>query len=44
MSKTTWYKYAATLNIKRLKPKTIKTNGKGMRASAPNELWHADVT
>jgi putative transposase len=44
MSKSTWYKYAAILCIKRLKPKTVKLKRSGIRASLPNELWHADVT
>lgn len=44
MGQSTWYKYAALLKIKRLKPKTTKTKIEGYRASNPNELWHADVT
>jgi putative transposase len=44
MCLSTWYKYAALLNIKRLKPKTVKTKKPGIRASKPNEIWHADVT
>jgi putative transposase len=44
MSKSTWYKYAQLLSIKRLKPRTVKIKTTGIRAAAPNELWHADVT
>jgi transposase InsO family protein len=44
IGKSTWYKYAAILNVKRLKPKSAKVKTTGIRASKPNELWHADVT
>ncbi|MBC7861550.1 MAG: DDE-type integrase/transposase/recombinase, partial [Bacteroidia bacterium] len=44
MGLSTWYKYAAILNTERLKPKSVKQLKKGIRASKPNELWHADVT
>ncbi len=44
ISHATWYKYASLLSIERLKPKTVKIKTTGIRASSPNELWHADVT
>ena len=44
MSLSTWYKYAALLNINRLKPKSIKHYGESIRATRPNQYWHADVT
>ena len=44
MAKSTWYKYAAMLNIRRLKPKRSHKYGQGIRASKPNQYWHADVT
>jgi transposase InsO family protein len=44
MSLSTWYKYAALLNITRMKPKSIKHYGVSVRALAPNQCWHADVT
>lgn len=41
----TWYKYTKLMQIKRLKiKKFIKIYAEGIRASAPNELWHADIT
>ncbi len=43
MGESTWYKYAGLLNVKRMKPKTVKTKETGIRATKPNELWHADV-
>lgn len=44
MGQSTWYKYAALLNIERLKPKSLKVKTTGIRALRPNEIWHADVT
>ena len=41
----TWYKYAKLLHIKRRrKKKFIVKYDIGLRASAPNEKWHADIT
>ena len=41
----TWYKYAKLMRIKRLRRRkfTIKYE-EGLRASFPNEKWHADIT
>lgn len=44
MCESTWYKYARLINIKRLKPKCIKIYKDGIRATKPNQYWHADVT
>lgn len=44
MGKSTWYKYAALLNVLRQQAKTIKTKTSGILALKPNEIWHADVT
>lgn len=43
MCLSTWYKYAALLEIIRPKPKSIKHYGESIRASIPNQYWHADV-
>ena len=41
----TWYKYAKLMHIKRRrKKKFIKKYDEGVRALAPNEKWHADIT
>jgi putative transposase len=41
----TWYKYVPLLNIKRKIPlHRRKKNHVSIRASKPNEKWHADVT
>jgi putative transposase len=41
----TWYKYARLMMITRKrKKKFIKVYPEGIRASAPNEMWHADIT
>ncbi|MGB3948915.1 MAG: DDE-type integrase/transposase/recombinase [Bacteroidia bacterium] len=40
---STFYKYVRLLNIKRLKPLSAKVYGEGLRASRPDEYWHADV-
>lgn len=44
-SNSTWYKYAKILGI-RQHPKKQKYKRKrpGIKASAPNQIWHADVT
>jgi len=44
MAESTWYRYAGLLNIERQKPKSIKVYGEGIRATCPNQYWHADVT
>ena len=44
MAKSTWYKYAALLEIKRLKPRSVKSHGISVKACFPNQYWHADVT
>ncbi len=43
MCLSTFYKYARLLNIKRLKPLCKKVYTISVRASKPNEYWHADV-
>lgn len=41
----TWYKYARLMKIKRnRKRKFVKIYNEGLRAEAPNEKWHADIT
>jgi putative transposase len=41
----TWYKYAKLMQIKRRrKRKFIRKYEVGIRATAPNEKWHADIT
>lgn len=41
----TWYKYARLMKIKRRRHKKIyRTYEEGVRATAPNEKWHADIT
>ncbi|MFM7021772.1 MAG: DDE-type integrase/transposase/recombinase [Flavobacteriales bacterium] len=41
----TWYKYRILLGITRVLPKKQnKKHKKGIRASKPNEIWHADIT
>jgi putative transposase len=41
----TWYKYARLMHLKRKKKrKVIKIYDDGVRATAPNEKWHADIT
>lgn len=45
LSQSTWYKYAKLLGLRRPQPQYRKPRRrKGIRAKAPNELWHADVT
>ncbi len=42
ISLNTWYRYADLLGLKRrVRPK--KRYGPGLRAKAPDEIWHADV-
>ncbi len=44
-SPSTWYKYAKLLGVRRIKPKYQKKKGApGIKATRPNEIWHADVT
>jgi putative transposase len=41
----TWYKYSKLMQIKRKrKRKFIRKYEEGIRATAPNEKWHADIT
>ncbi len=41
----TWYKYAKRLGIEKLKPKDRrKKRVEGIRATRPNQIWHADIT
>ena len=41
----TWYKYARLMKIKRLRTyKRKKKYGEGIRTTAPNQKWHADIT
>ncbi|MBN2143224.1 MAG: DDE-type integrase/transposase/recombinase [Candidatus Aureabacteria bacterium] len=41
----TFYKYARMIGIERFKPKHRRKNHhQGVRASLPNEIWHADTT
>jgi putative transposase len=41
----TWYKYVRLMELKRKKKKKfIKIYDEGLRAKAPNEKWHADIT
>ena len=45
LSISTWYKYVKLLDIQRLKPPHRRKKKKqGVRANAPNEIWHADVS
>ena len=44
MCQSSWYKYARLINIKRLKPISIKVYGISIKAERPNQYWHADVT
>lgn len=45
LARSTWYKYANLMGLRRQAPKkTIIRKRKGLRANAPNEIWHADVT
>ncbi|HSH64556.1 MAG TPA: integrase core domain-containing protein [Bacteroidia bacterium] len=43
MCLSTFYKYARLLNISRLKPVSKKSYGTSIRATKPNQYWHADV-
>ena len=41
----TWYKYAKLMQIKRKRHrKFVRRYEEGIRATAPNEKWHADIT
>jgi hypothetical protein len=45
LSDSSWYKYARLLGIKRTKPNSRRKKNKiGIRTSAPNQKWHADVS
>lgn len=44
MCLSSWYKYARLLNVKRLKPHSLKIYGVSIKATRPNQYWHADVT
>lgn len=45
LSLNTWYKYAKRLGINRPRPTDRgKKSVRGIRASRPNEIWHADIT
>jgi putative transposase len=44
MALSTWYKYAALVNVERKKPVMVKYKTTGIRAARPNDLWHADVS
>lgn len=42
---SSWYKYAKLLGIQRPKPSSRrKKNSTGIRATKPNDIWHADVS
>lgn len=45
LSLNTWYKYANKLGIVRSRPhsRRMKSN-ESVRATAPNQIWHADIT
>jgi len=41
----TWYKYARLMKIERIRAyKNKKKYAEGIRATAPNQKWHADIT
>ncbi|MEY5133141.1 MAG: hypothetical protein RLZZ198_1145 [Bacteroidota bacterium] len=45
LSDSTWYKYAKFLGVNRPKSNSRrKKTKKGIRATAPNQKWHADVS
>ena len=45
ISNSTWYKYSNLLGLRRKKPKFARKKGApGIKATRPNEIWHADVT
>ncbi len=45
LSLNTWYKYANKLGIVRARPHSRrKKNSESVRATAPNQIWHADIT
>lgn len=43
-SLATWYNYAKQLGINRRRFSKKSRYGKGIRASAPHQIWHADIT
>jgi transposase-like protein len=44
ISKATFYRYNKILGIRKKKKKTKKPLGEPLRASRPNEIWHADIS
>lgn len=45
LSDASWYRYAKLLGIKREKPNSRRKKSKtGIRATSPNQYWHADVS
>lgn len=44
VSVKTWYKYAHLLGLRRRRYHKSKKRRIGIRAAAPNEVWHVDVT
>ncbi|MFM9840168.1 MAG: hypothetical protein ACKVOQ_18020 [Cyclobacteriaceae bacterium] len=45
LSLNTWYKYANKLGIVRSRPHSRrKKSNESVRATAPNQIWHADIT
>ncbi len=45
MSRTSWYRYCLRLGVSQKRNFSRKTRKKGsVKASRPNEIWHADVT
>ncbi|MBI9064937.1 MAG: hypothetical protein JEZ14_23320 [Marinilabiliaceae bacterium] len=43
-SLSTWYKYIRKLGIKRPRPPKKKRYPNGITTTAPNQIWHADIT
>lgn len=45
MSRTSWYRYCLRLGISEKRKPERKTRKKGsVKATCPNEIWHADIT
>lgn len=45
MSRTSWYRYCLKLGVSKKRKPNRKTKKRGsVKASRPNEIWHADVT
>ena len=45
LKQASWYKYARLMKIKRRRQRKFKVKyNEGIRASSPNEKWHADIT